>query len=50
MTFGELGVPAEADEAILLHTVQARKFCTENNLEVPEDTFRQAEKIEAMRK
>ena len=50
MTFGELGVPEEAGEAISLHTVQAREFCTENNLEIPEDTFRQAEELAAMRK
>ena len=50
MTFAELGVPAEAGEAISLNTVHARQFCAENNLQIPEDTFRQAEELAAMRK
>ena len=50
MTFDQLNVPTEAGEAISLHAVQARQFCAENNIEIPEDSFRQAEELEAMRK
>ena len=50
LTFDTLNVPPEAGEAISLHTVNAREFCGANNIEIPEESYRQAEELEAMRK
>ena len=50
LTFDQLNVGPEAGETISLHTMQARQFCSENNIEIHEDSFRQADELEAMRK